>query len=239
MVQRGPAARPARAGGRAGRPRRDGRVSAPLGWAAGLACGAVTCRRPWASPSAAPRSGPARPGRPRHAGAGGARRRGAGPGRSRAAPGPGGLVGAGLGGAGARPGRRRGGPAHRHGLRLRRRVRHGGRRVPDPRAQRVRRRAARAVGAADRRWPATLWVAARLLPWLRGAGAAAAVGQGRRRGPGHRADRRRGRRPARTLDGRARWSRRWSCSRSRSATRCCGCGAHRHRPGPGPGRCAP
>ena len=79
--------------------------------------------------------------------------------------------------------------------RARRAVRHGGRRVPDPGAQRVRRPLGRAwvlaIGAA--RYP--LLAAGWLLPWLRRTDAAALLVQGRRRGPGRRAHRRgRGRR---------------------------------------------
>ncbi len=56
-------------------------------------------------------------------------------------------------GAGAGLGRRAGGPTHGHGDRVRCALRHGGRRVPDPGAQRVRRPLVRPVGAGDRARP--------------------------------------------------------------------------------------
>ena len=75
---------------------------------------------------------------------------------------------------------------------LGRALRHGGRRVPDPGAQRVRRADRRRLGARHRRGPLPAASAAgRVLPWLRAAGAAAVLAQGRGRDPGHRAHRRR------------------------------------------------
>ena len=57
----------------------------------------------------------------------------------------------------------------RHGVGVRRALRPGGGRVPDPRPQRVRRPVGRRVGARDRRWRATRSSSAGwLLPWLRG-----------------------------------------------------------------------
>ena len=58
-------------------------------------------------------------------------------------------------GGGARPrlGRRPGGASYAHRVGVRRPLRHGGRRVPDPRAQRVRRPVGRCVGARDRPRP--------------------------------------------------------------------------------------
>ena len=86
-------------------------------------------------------------------------------------------------------------------------------------------RSVRRVGARDR---------ARALPPARrragaavaaAADAAALLGQGRRRAPGHRAHRRRGRRAARDAHRRCCSRSRWRCSPSPSAARCGGCGA--------------
>src|SRR3954447_2711877 len=91
----------------------------------------------------------------------------------------------------ARRGRREGGAPHRDRPSPRRPVRHGDRRLPHPRPQRVRRTGPRVVGARHRRRPlppaprrrrrSVGAVAAR-------AGACSAVAQGRRRLPGHCAD---------------------------------------------------
>ena len=117
----------------------------------------------------------------------------------------------------------------------RRALRRRGRRVPDPRPQRVRRPLGRRVGARDRR-------GALRLPRRRvgaavdaRAAAAALLAQGRRRDAGHRAHGRRRRRPAAGADrGRAR--RRARPARpSRSAATCGGCGA---AGAPTPGRAA-
>ena len=69
-------------------------------------------------------------------------------------------------------------------------LRHGGRRVPDPGAERVRRRR-RSAGGRSRSAPSgTLFVAASwAAPWLERAAAAAVLAQGGGRGPGRRAGR--------------------------------------------------
>ncbi len=60
-------------------------------------------------------------------------------------------------------------PGGRHGVRARRAVRHGGRRVPDPGAQRLRRTLDRARGCSRSARRATRSsLAGWLLPWLRG-----------------------------------------------------------------------
>ena len=94
----------------------------------------------------------------------------------------------------ARLGRRPGGPSYAHRVGVRGALRHGGRRVPDPRAERVRRpSAARGCSRSGSRATCSL-AAEHVLPWLRRPTAAALLGQGGRRTPGHRAHGRRGRR---------------------------------------------
>ena len=125
------------------------------------------------------------------------------------------------GGRGAGAGRRRrlGGPPDRYRLGVRRPLRHGGRRVPDPGAQLLRRRPARAVGAADRAGPLRLRRGRLAAGLAARAGAAALLAQGGRRGPGRGADGGGGR-PA-AAAGEPGWPSRsrWPCSPSRSATR--------------------
>ncbi len=118
-------------------------------------------------------------------------------------------------GAGPGRGRRVRRAPYRHRDRVRRAVRHGGRRLPDRGAERPRRAVPRLVGARDRR------DALRLRRRRPGAAVAAApgapalLGQGRRRDPGHRADRRRLAAAARS-GGSASWSSRCCCWSSRS-----------------------
>jgi hypothetical protein len=98
----------------------------------------------------------------------------------------------------ARPRRcgRLGGSPNRRGLAVRRALRHGGRRLPDPRAEPLRRSVGGLVGAGHRggALPAVGGGAGRAVaaPTC----APALLAQGRRCGPGHRPDRRRRRSPA-------------------------------------------
>ena len=86
-----------------------------------------------------------------------------------------------------RRGRRPGGPPHRDGQPLRRALRHGDRRRAAARAQHLRRPRPRAVGAGHRPGPLRLPRREGAPALVAGAGAAAAVVQGRRRTPGRRA----------------------------------------------------
>ena len=185
------------------------------------------------APRPAPRHGARSlgPGRPGHAGPGGARRRGGRAGRrlvrpARSVPT---LVGARRRRARARRGRRPGRPAHRHGVGARRALRHGGRRVPDPGAQRVRRPRESARGCSRSALARYAVRRGRLvLPWLRRPlpprywrKVVAAI-------QGVVLDRRGGRTSCPALVDRRRCSSsRWRCSPSRSAARCGGCGARR------------
>ena len=141
---------------------------------------------------------PARAGRPGHADPGHARRRRDRPGRGRVRP-----IGVGADAGRARrcrsrPRRRRrlGRPPYGNRVGTRRAVRHGGRRIPDLGAQRVRRPYGRWLGARDRR---------RALRVRRGRSSAAVdarrtadplLAQGGRGDPGHRSGRRGDGRPA-------------------------------------------
>ena len=96
-----------------------------------------------------------------------------------------------------RLGRRPGRASYAHGVRLRRALRHGGRRLPDPRAQRVRRPLRAGRGCSRSGWPATCCSRpSRLLPWLRRPSPPRYWGKVVAATPGHRADRRRRRRAA-------------------------------------------
>ena len=136
----------------------------PAGWLTGLAFAARHLGRPRPRPAAHP-DPHLRPRQPRHPRPGDPGRRGDRPGRRLLRELAAGLAVRRPDGRGADPRRRRrpGRPPHGHLDRAGRPLRHGGRRVPDPGAQRVRLHVAGPVGAADRRHAVRL----------------------RRRGPGH------------------------------------------------------
>ena len=164
---------------------------------AGLGCGR---RRHLVVLARWPARGARRPraGQPGHAGPGRAGRRGRRAGRGRRSRhAPSSPLWRSRGRAGPRRRRRPGGPAHAARSRARRPLRHGGRRVPDPGAERATSPAPSAAGC----WRSVLaryaFVARRLAGAVAArAGAAALLAQGGRRDPGHRADRRGRRRPA-------------------------------------------
>ncbi len=143
----------------------------------------------WSTAASAVSASPARRRQPGHPGPRRADARHRRPGRAvverAGAPDP----GRGPGGRRAdhRPRRRPAGPHPGPGDAVRRGVRHGDRRVPDPRAQRVRRPRGRPVGAPDRAGALPAAARRRRLALADRADPAAPLGQGGGRRPGHRA----------------------------------------------------
>ena len=225
-VHAGPVDRADRPAAAARRPRGDASASARAGWVVGVACARDHERGAGARPLP-PRLRAAGPGRLGDAGPGHARRRRRGAGRGLVRRARAGRAAGGAHGrrARARRGRRLGRATHGDGVAAGRALRRRGRRVPDPRPQRVRRPLGRRVGARDRRGALRVPRGRVAAAVDARAAAAALLAQGRRGDAGDRADGRGCGRPAAGPDpGRPRSSR-WPCSPSRSAATCGGCGA--------------